>query len=124
MSSYRSLLARLVNRLKSRPQHDRLADGSVDVPNLPSEPLEERTLTAIRPLPPTPRADKRRRRNDWRSHALAAERLEDRRMLATYTWDGAGTLSITLQTNDDLTISEAAGTRTFMLSAGATFTQV
>src|SRR6187399_2312626 len=48
------------------------------------------------------------------------EQLEGRSMLATYTWDsGAGTLSISLGTNESLTTSEAAGTRSFALSGGA-----
>ncbi|MEX0819635.1 MAG: hypothetical protein WD070_08570, partial [Pirellulaceae bacterium] len=56
-----------------------------------------------------------------RRRRMFFETLEDRRMLASYNWDGAGNLSITLDQNEDLTIAESEGDRTFMIDAG-TFT--
>ncbi|MCU0878232.1 MAG: Ig-like domain-containing protein, partial [Pirellulaceae bacterium] len=50
---------------------------------------------------------------------LHLESLEERRVLATYNFnDAAGTLAITLEANEDLTISEAGGTRTFAIDSG------
>ncbi|MCL4205954.1 MAG: hypothetical protein KJ000_26010 [Pirellulaceae bacterium] len=54
---------------------------------------------------------------------LFFETLEDRRVLAAYTWsDGADTLAISLGDNESLTVSESGGTVSFVLSTG-TFTQ-
>ena len=56
-----------------------------------------------------------------RARSLRLEPLEERRLLATYGWDGAGNLAITLAANEDLTITEAAGIRSFGIDTG-TFT--
>src|SRR5439155_4945440 len=57
------------------------------------------------------------------SFSLVGGRLAITLASSTYTWNsGAGTLAITLASNASLTISEAAGTRSFALSSG-TLTQ-
>src|SRR5262245_1448662 len=54
---------------------------------------------------------------------LQLQQLEDRLAPAAYTWDnGAGILSITLGTGENLTIAESGGSRTFTLDANS-FTQ-
>src|SRR5262249_53102882 len=63
-----------------------------------------------------------------RGHDLLLEHLESRETpaAATYSWDGAGTLNITLSATaaQSLTIAETAGTRPFPLATGTdTWTQ-
>jgi len=65
----------------------------------------------------TKQAKKNRSRGPLRK--LLLEQLEDRRLLASYLWsDAAGTLSITLGTGEDLTISESGGVRSFAIDSG------
>lgn len=74
-----------------------------------------------------------RRKRTQRSHALKSkqhrrrlvfEPLEDRRLLAGYTWTGASNLLISLETNESLTVSESAGQVSFMLDSGVFAAQI
>ena len=58
------------------------------------------------------------------ARGLRMEPLEDRRLLATYAWDGAGNLGITLENSESLTLEETGTLRSFTLSPPtATFVQ-
>lgn len=67
-----------------------------------------------------PRLARLRHQLRRRSRHLLFERVEDRRMLATYAWDDtADTLAISLGENESLVVSPVGGSLGFTLSSGS-----
>jgi len=74
-----------------------------------------------------------RKKRTLRSHSLPShqhrrklvfEPLEDRRLLATYSWTSAANLLINVESNESLTVSETAGQVSFMLDSGVFTSQI